>query len=156
MSSLFCIVWAGNLDIFTVCPDVDLLCWLCIYSNIFVIGRQKSLKVHVALIYFFDFETYRLIARQLNARQKLLASLNLLEIYVEIIKMSSPSQNITSYPSNFQGTPAMPMPMGYEQFQPPSSNLNAKIQPRNNQIYSMYMFHLCLWAMNNLNPHRII
>ena len=38
------------------------------------------------------------------------------EIYVEIIKMSSPSQNITSYPSNFQGTPAMPMPMGYEQF----------------------------------------
>jgi hypothetical protein len=47
------------------------------------------------------------------------------EIYVEIIKMSSPFQNITSYPSNFQGTPAMPMPMGYEQFQPPSSNLNA-------------------------------
>jgi predicted kinase len=47
------------------------------------------------------------------------------EIYVEIIKMSSPSQNITPYPSNFQGTPAMPMPMGYEQFQPPSSNLNA-------------------------------
>jgi hypothetical protein len=39
--------------------------------------------------------------------------------------MSSPSQNITPYPSNFQGTPAMPMPMGYEQFQPPSSNLNA-------------------------------
>jgi hypothetical protein len=35
------------------------------------------------------------------------------EIYVEIIKMSSPSQNITPYPSNFQGTPAMPMPMGY-------------------------------------------
>ena len=47
------------------------------------------------------------------------------EIYVEIIKMSSPSQNITPYPSNFQGTPAMPMLMGYEQFQPPSSNLNA-------------------------------
>ena len=46
------------------------------------------------------------------------------EIYVEIIKMSSPSQNITPYPSNFQGTPAMPM--GYEQFQPPSRNLNAK------------------------------
>jgi hypothetical protein len=45
------------------------------------------------------------------------------EIYVEIIKMSFP-QNITPYPSNFQGTPAMPMPMGYEQFQPPSSNLN--------------------------------
>jgi hypothetical protein len=40
------------------------------------------------------------------------------EIYVEIIKMSSPSQNITPYPSNFQGTPAMRMPMGYEQFQP--------------------------------------
>ena len=48
------------------------------------------------------------------------------EIYVEIIKMSSPSsQNITPYSSNFQGTTAMPMPMGYEQFQPPSSNLNA-------------------------------
>ena len=47
------------------------------------------------------------------------------EIYVEIIKMSSPSQNRTPYPSNFQGTPAMPMPMGYAQFQPPSSNLNA-------------------------------
>jgi hypothetical protein len=41
-----------------------------------------------------------------------------------MIKMSSP-QNITPFPSNFQGTPAMPMPMGYEQFQPPSSNLNA-------------------------------
>jgi hypothetical protein len=27
--------------------------------------------------------------------------------------------------SNCQGTPALPMPMGYEQFQPPSSNLNA-------------------------------
>jgi hypothetical protein len=35
--------------------------------------------------------------------------------------MSSPSQNIIPYPSHFQGTPAM----GYEQFQPPSSNLNA-------------------------------
>ena len=43
------------------------------------------------------------------------------EIYVEPIKMSSPSQNIIPYPSHFQGTPAM----GYEQFQPPSSNLNA-------------------------------
>jgi hypothetical protein len=32
---------------------------------------------------------------------------------------------ITPYPSIFQGTHAMPMPMGYEQFQPPSSNLNA-------------------------------
>jgi hypothetical protein len=39
--------------------------------------------------------------------------------------MSSPSQNITPYPSNFQGTPAMPMPMGYEKYQSPSSNLNA-------------------------------
>ena len=37
--------------------------------------------------------------------------------------MSSPSQNITQCPSNFQGTPAMPM--RYEQFQPSSSNLNA-------------------------------
>ena len=30
-----------------------------------------------------------------------------------------------TYTSDFQGIPAMPMPMGYEQFQPPSSNLNA-------------------------------
>ena len=47
------------------------------------------------------------------------------EIYVEIIKMSSPSQNITPYPSNVQGTPVMPMTMGYEQFKPPQNNLNA-------------------------------
>jgi hypothetical protein len=59
---LYC-VGEGDLDIFTLCPDVDLLCWLCIYSNIFVIGRYKSLKVHVALISFWGFETYRLIAR---------------------------------------------------------------------------------------------
>ena len=46
------------------------------------------------------------------------------EIYVEIIKMSYPtSQNITLHPSNFQCTPVMPM--GYEQFEPPPSNLNA-------------------------------
>jgi hypothetical protein len=51
-------------------------------------------------------------------------SWNIIDKKVEIIKMSSP-QNITPYPSNFQGTPAMPVPMGYEQFQPPSSNLNA-------------------------------
>ena len=38
------------------------------------------------------------------------------EIYVEI-KMSYSSQNITPYPSNCQGTPAMPM--RYEQFEPP-------------------------------------
>jgi hypothetical protein len=46
------------------------------------------------------------------------------EIYVEIIKMSPPTyQNITQHPSTFPGTPAMPM--GYEQFQLPPSNLNA-------------------------------
>ena len=51
------------------------------------------------------------------------------EIYVEIIKMSSPtSQNITPHPSNVQGTPAMPM--GYGQFQPPPSNLNANISKK--------------------------
>jgi hypothetical protein len=22
-----------------VCPDVDSMCWMCIYSNIFIIGR---------------------------------------------------------------------------------------------------------------------
>ena len=33
------------------------------------------------------------------------------EIYVESIKMSSPSQNISPYPSNVQGTSAMPMSM---------------------------------------------
>ena len=43
------------------------------------------------------------------------------EMYVEINKMSSPSsQNISPYPSNFQGTPAMSMLMGYGQFQSPS------------------------------------
>jgi hypothetical protein len=46
---------------------------------------------------------------------------------VEIIKMSYlTSQNIPhcfTHPSNFQGTPAMPM--GYKQFQPPPSSLNA-------------------------------
>jgi hypothetical protein len=26
-------------EICTVCPNVDLMCWICIYSNIFVIGR---------------------------------------------------------------------------------------------------------------------
>ena len=45
--------------------DVDLLCWLCIYSNIFVIGRYKSLKVHFTLINFFGFETYRLLLASL-------------------------------------------------------------------------------------------
>jgi hypothetical protein len=65
----------------------------------------------------------------------------------------------------------MPMPMGYEQFQLPSSNLNAnkskKIKIENdhsqnitpqqpNLQHNMYRVHLCLWAMNNLNPHKII
>jgi hypothetical protein len=65
MSSLFCIVWTGwGSSRYIYCmSDVDLLCWLCIYSNIFVIGRYKSLKVHFTLINFFGFETYRLIAR---------------------------------------------------------------------------------------------
>ena len=31
------------LDIFTVCPDVDLLCRLCIYSNIFVLLDARNL-----------------------------------------------------------------------------------------------------------------
>ena len=43
------------------------------------------------------------------------------EIYVEIIKMSSP-QNITPY----------------------------------HQIFKVHLPCLCLWAMNNLNPHKII
>jgi hypothetical protein len=42
-----------------------------------------------------------------------------------------------------QGTPALPMPMGYEQFQPPSSNLNAnnskKIKIENDQNISIGM-----------------
>jgi hypothetical protein len=59
---------------------------------------------------------------------------------LEIIKMSSPSQNITPYPSNFQGTPAMPM--GYEQFQPPSKNLNAKkIKKENDKLLSRTCRH---------------
>jgi hypothetical protein len=55
--------------------------------------------------------------------------------------MSSPSQNITPYPSHVQGTPAMPMPMGNEQFQPPSSNLNAnnskKIKIENDNFHKI-------------------
>jgi hypothetical protein len=85
------------------------------------------------------------------------------EIYVEIIKMSSPSQNITPYPSNFQGTPAMPM--GYEQFQPPSSNLNAnnskkiKIENDHSQNITPQQPNLqhvqgSPMPMNNLNPHK--
>ena len=33
------------------------------YRNIFIIGREKSLKVHFALIYFLGFETHCLIGR---------------------------------------------------------------------------------------------
>jgi len=36
---------------------------MCNYSNIFIIGRLKSLKVHFVLIYFFGFDTYCLIGR---------------------------------------------------------------------------------------------
>ena len=81
--------------------------------------------------------------------------------------MSSPSQNITSYPSNFQGTPAMPMSMGYEQFQPPLSNLNAnnskKIKIENDHSQNITPQQQKLqhvqgspMPMNNLNPHKII
>jgi hypothetical protein len=88
------------------------------------------------------------------------------EIYVEMIKMSYP-QNITPFPSNFQGTPAMSMPMGYEQFQPPSSNLNAnnskKIKIENDhsqnktpQQPNVQHVQGSPMPMNNLNPHKII
>jgi hypothetical protein len=85
------------------------------------------------------------------------------EIYVEIIKKLS--QNITPYPSNFQVTPAMPIPMGYEQFKPPSSNLNAnnskkiKIENDHSQNITPQQPNLqhvqgSPMPMNNLNPHK--
>ena len=87
------------------------------------------------------------------------------EIYVEIIKKLS--QNITPYPSNFQVTPAMPIPMGYEQFKPPSSNLNAnnskkiKIENDHSQNITLQQPNLqhvqgSPMPMNNLNPYKII
>jgi hypothetical protein len=85
------------------------------------------------------------------------------EIYVEIIKMGSPtSKNITPHPSNFQGTPAMPM--GYEQFQPPPSNLNAnnskKIKIENDHSQNIIPQQPNLkgspMPMNNLNTQKII
>ena len=41
------------------------MCWMCTYRNIFIIVCKKYCKVHFALIYFFGFETYRLIGRRL-------------------------------------------------------------------------------------------
>jgi len=34
-------VWGGEggPEIFPVCPDVDSMCWMCNYRNIFIIGR---------------------------------------------------------------------------------------------------------------------
>jgi hypothetical protein len=50
---------------------------------------------------------------------------------------------IIPYPSNFQGTPAMPI--GYEQFQPPSSNVNAnnskKIKIENDDSQNITNLH---------------
>ena len=40
----------GAPYIFLVCSDVESRCWICIYSYIFGIGRQKSLKLHFTLI----------------------------------------------------------------------------------------------------------
>jgi hypothetical protein len=51
---------------------------MCNYSNIFIIGRWKSLKVHIAVIGgWVGVETYRLIGRK-----KLVASLNLMVAFV--------------------------------------------------------------------------
>ena len=36
-------------EIFTVYPDVDSMCWICIYSNIFVIGRYKFYSYYLFL-----------------------------------------------------------------------------------------------------------
>jgi hypothetical protein len=66
-----------------------------------------------------------------------------------------------------QGTPAMPMPMGNEQFQPPSSNLNAnnskkiKIENDHSQNITPQQPNLqhvqgSPMPMNNLNSHKII
>ena len=62
VSNVNFVLWRrGGPETFPVCPDIDSMCWMCNYRNIFIIGREKSLKVHFALIYFFGFETYRLI-----------------------------------------------------------------------------------------------
>ena len=61
----------------------------------------------------------------------------------------------------------MPMPMGYEQFQPPSSNLNAnnskKIKIENDysqnitpQQPNVQHVQGSPMPMNNLNPHKIV
>ena len=85
---------------------------------------------------------------------------------VEIIKMSYlTSQNIPhcfTHPSNFQGTPAMPM--GYKQFQPPPSSLNAnnskKIKIENDHSQNIIPQQPNLkgspMPMNNLNTQKII
>ena len=76
----FVLYWRGAPEIFPICPEL-IQCWICIYSNTFVIDRQKYLKVHFTFIIYFGFETYRLIGRQLSGRQKLVASLNLVFLY---------------------------------------------------------------------------
>jgi len=43
MSTLYCGSvcggGGGGPEIFPVCPDVDSMCWMCNYRNIFIIGR---------------------------------------------------------------------------------------------------------------------
>jgi hypothetical protein len=63
VSNVNFVLWRGGPEIVPICPDVDSMCWMCNYRNIFIIGRYKSLKVHFSLIYYFCFETYRLICR---------------------------------------------------------------------------------------------
>ena len=52
VSNVNFVLWRGGPEIFPVCPDVDSMCWMCNYRNIFIIGRQKSLKVHLLLFIF--------------------------------------------------------------------------------------------------------
>jgi hypothetical protein len=52
VSNVNFVLCGGTPEIFPVWLDVDSLCCICFYSNIFVIGR---LKVHFTIIIFWGF-----------------------------------------------------------------------------------------------------
>ena len=55
----------GGSEIFPVCPEVDSMCWMWNYRNIFIIGRWKSFKVHFALIFFLVLRHIALLVASL-------------------------------------------------------------------------------------------
>ena len=66
VSNVNFILWkrGGGAEIYPACPDVDSMCCMCNYRNIFIIGRWNLLKYILLLLLFFGgFETYRLIGR---------------------------------------------------------------------------------------------